>query len=303
MKWDNALLIRKFLLSLKVERNISNHTHTAYASDLKDFLIYLKEKKTSLLECDKLMLRGYLSRLKGNSFKGTTVLRKLAAIRSLYRYLTREELIPINPCLNLASPKKEKRVPNFLTEKEMGNLIDRANVNRSPIAAARNKALMELIYSSGLRVAETSQLNIEDIDFWGNVVRVIGKGNRERLVPIGEKAIEAIRRYLKVRGEDVAPGRHQSRARPLFLNARKGRLTTRGIHLIIREGARRIGITRKVSPHSLRHSFATHLLDHGCNLRSLQDMLGHKNLSTTQIYTHVTTERLRQVYDKAHPRA
>jgi site-specific recombinase XerD len=167
---------------------------------------------------------------------------------------------------------------------------------KDPLAALRNGALAELLYSSGLRVGELSGMNVADVDFWNETVQVIGKGNRERIVPVGRRALEALRIYLKKR-----PGREP--AAPLFTNLKGGRLTARAVHLLVRDASRKAGITKKVSPHTLRHSFATHLLDRGCDLRGVQEMLGHKNLSTTQIYAHVTTERLRKVYDSAHPRA
>jgi integrase/recombinase XerC len=172
----------------------------------------------------------------------------------------------------------------------------------SPLAAARNRAWIELVYSSGLRVAETESLNVEDIDFWNGTVRVVGKGNKERIVPVGNTALKSIKDYLKARGESISsPASH---ARPLFTNLKqRTRLTTRAMHMIILEAAKKAGVTRRVSPHVVRHTFATHLLNAGCDLRSVQEMLGHKNLATTQIYAHVTTERLRKVYEKAHPRA
>ncbi|MCB4756813.1 MAG: tyrosine recombinase XerC [Elusimicrobia bacterium] len=301
---DAELAIRKFLLSLKVERNASPATLRAYAVDLRDLGKYLTNKKVSLPHCDRTVVRSYLGHLKTQPYQTSTLLRKWASLRSFFKFLTRDGVYRVNPCLNLATPRRERKVPNFLTEREVDKLIQAMGKARRPLAALRNAALAELLYSSGLRVGEAEHLNIEDIDFWGGTVRVVGKGNRERMIPVGEKALEAIRDYLKGRREDVGMSAHGSlAARPLFTNLSGGRLTARAIHMLIEGASLKGGISRRVSPHALRHSFATHLVDRGCDLRSVQEMLGHKNLSTTQIYAHVTTERLRKVYEKAHPRA
>jgi integrase/recombinase XerC len=210
-------------------------------------------------------------------------------------------MITANPCINLPTPKRERRVPKFLTEQEIQKLINEISAVKNRLAAARNGALVEVMYSSGLRVSEIESLDIENVDFWNGTVRVVGKGNRERIVPIGDVALKAVRDYLKEKNEKVGVV-EKGCSRPLFTNLKGGRLTTRAIHMLIESSSRKAGITRKISPHVLRHSFATHLLDHGCDLRSLQEMLGHKSLSTTQIYAHITTERLRKVYERAHPR-
>lgn len=301
---DVELALRKFILMLKVEKNASAATQRAYNVDLKDFSTHLAKNKIALSHCDRTVVRSYLSHVREHPYKKSTILRKWASLRSFFKYLSRESIVKNNPCLNLPTPRRETRIPSFMTEKEVEKLIDRMSEAPKPLAASRNKALIELLYSSGLRVGEVESLNVEDIDFWSETIRVIGKGNRERIVPVGEKALHAIRDYLKMRRVDigVAP-KGTIQAHPLFLNLRAGRLTARAIHMFIEGASRRAGLMKKVSPHTLRHSFATHLLDRGCDLRSVQEMLGHKNLSTTQIYAHVTTERLRKVYDSAHPRA
>lgn len=300
---DHELTLRKFLLSLKVERNYSPATIRAYSIDLEEFSRFLTERKIGLAECDRTVVRSYLGLVRSRPLSRETILRKWASLRSFFKYLTRTQVIPKNPCLHIPTPRRERRVPHFLTEEEVTNVIVQMFLARKPLVAARNGALVELLYSSGLRVAELESLNIEDVDFWNGSIRVVGKGNRERMVPVGEKALSVIRDYLKLRKEPLGITSRGSVARPLFTNLNNGRLTSRAIHLFIQESARRAGISRSISPHVLRHSFATHLLNHGCDLRSVQEMLGHKNLSTTQIYAHVTTDRLRKVYDKAHPRA
>jgi integrase/recombinase XerC len=297
------LALQKFFLSLKVERNFSPATIRAYSIDLRRFEEFIKTQKLSIEECDRLVVRTYLSKLRALPLHRSSVLRKWASLRSFFKFLLREQIIKANPCLNLPTPRREKRVPEFLSEKEINRLMDHAQESRNPLGAARNHAMAELIYSSGLRVAEAAGLNIEDVDFWNDTLRVVGKGDRERMVPVGMKALDAIKKYLDKRGEDIGRVPRGAQARPLFANLQGGRMSERAIHMIIQSAARRAGINRPVSPHDLRHSFATHLLDHGCDLRSVQEMLGHKNLSTTQVYTHVTTERLRKVYEKAHPRA
>lgn len=301
MDIDSAL--DRFFFSLNAERNYSPATLRAYRADLNEFRAFLKARRVSLVECDRLVARGYLATIGSAGRKRSTVLRKWASLRSFFRYLVRNKAIPKNPTLALATPRRERRVPNFLTEDEVIRLIATMSAGGTEIARRRNVALIELLYSSGLRVSEIERLNIEDIDFWIGTIRIVGKGNRERQIPVGEAALSSVRDYLKEKGEPIGVAGPGLRARPAFTNARGRRLTTRAVHLFVRNAARKAGINRNVSPHAIRHSFATHLLDRGCDLRSVQEMLGHKNLSTTQIYAHVTTQRLRKVYDKAHPRA
>ncbi len=302
---DHELALRKFLLALRAEHNASPATIRAYTSDIKEFVRFLQKRNVDLKVVDRILVRSYLSEIRSHEFEKNTVLRKWASLRSFFKFLTREEIVPFNPCLNLPTPKRDARIPNFLTEKEVGDLFEVLRKHSNPIARARDIALVEVMYSSGLRVAEVVGLNVEDVDFWNETIRVIGKGDRERIVPIGHSALTAVREYLKLRETDIGVlGKSQTQSRPLWINLKRhGRLTVRAVHMMIQDAAHRAGISRKISPHSLRHSFATHLLDHGCDLRSVQEMLGHKNLSTTQVYAHVTTERLRKVYEKAHPRA
>lgn len=300
---DVEILAQKFFLHLKVERNCSPATLRAYAGDLKEFVRFLAQHKLKMEDCDRSLIRSYLGRIRSLSSNPNTILRKWASLRSFFKFLTRQNFIKTNPCLHLSTPRREKCVPGFLTESEMDRLIEAMSNNKDPLVGARNAGLIEMMYSSGLRVSEVQQCNIEDVDFWNETVRVIGKGNKERLIPVGKRALKTLHHYLKVRRENITGSFGSVEARPLFTNLRGGRLTVRSIHMVIEQHARLAGINRRISPHDIRHSFATHLLDHGCDLRSVQEMLGHKNISTTQIYTHVTTERLRKVYDKAHPRA
>jgi integrase/recombinase XerC len=295
---------RQFLLHLRTLKNASAATLRAYNSDLNDFFLFLSKKKLTLGNCNRIIIRSYLAHISSKKYRRASIIRKWASLRSFFQFLSREELIPINPCLGLSTPKREKRVPVFLSESDVVRLIQCMGQAKKPLLAKRNQALSELMYSCGLRVGELESLNIESVDFWNETVSVIGKGNRERLVPVGSAALQALRDYLKVRGEDIGFSvKASSGFRPLFVNANGKRLTSRAVHMFIQECALKAGITQKISPHVLRHSFATHLLDRGCDLRSVQEMLGHKSLSTTQIYAHVTTGRLRKAYESAHPRA
>ncbi len=298
---DFDLLLAGFLKTLR-ERHASPATVRAYNSDLTAFGAYLKDRTTNLESVDRGVLRGYLAMLRSTDLKNASLIRKGASLRTFFKHLMITEKLKDNPAIHLATPRREFRIPNFLSEKEISDIIVSICQVPSPLAALRNRAWIELVYSSGLRVAETEGLNVEDIDFWSGTVRVVGKGNKERIVPVGNAALAAVKDYLKARGESISsPASH---ARPVFINLKlRTRLTSRAMHMIILDAAKKAGVTRRVSPHVVRHTFATHLLNAGCDLRSVQEMLGHKNLATTQIYAHVTTERLRKVYEKAHPRA
>lgn len=220
--------------------------------------------------------------------------RKFASLRSFYKFLIINNSIEKSPLENMSSPKKEKKVPSFLTEDEMRSLFE------IPDLALRDRGMIELLYSCGLRIEELMSLNVKNIDFISNTVTVTGKGNRERIVPIGDTCLAVIKRYLDERRAENLPFDRNS---PVFLSARGKRLEQRTARRVLHNWFIKAGISKKVSPHTLRHTFATHILDRGCDLRSVQEMLGHKNLSTTQIYTHVTIESLKKVYEKAHPRS
>ena len=282
--------IDKFIRYLEIEKNYSKHTILNYRLDLLGFKGFLAD--LDLDKVDYLFLRKYLAQLKEKKLSNRSVNRHLSTLRSFFRFLNREGLLKTNPMVILSSPKQEKHLPLFLTEEEVSKLIEAALPKDE--RGLRDRAILETFYSTGIRISELAGLSIEDIDFIGGIVKVMGKGKKERLVPIGERAIASIRAYLDSR---------KKQADTLFLNKSKKRITTRGIRNIVRKYILNAGIRRGVSPHTLRHSFATHLLNRGADLRSVQELLGHANLSTTQIYTHLTTDRLKSVYDKAHPRA
>lgn len=285
--------IEKFLRYLEIEKNYSRHTMLNYRLDLLDFSGFLGE--TALEKVDYLLLRKYLARLREKNLNNRSIGRRLSAIRSFFKFLNREGLLKANPLTSLSSPKQDKHLPRFLTEEEAGRLVESAFPKDSrDERGRRDRAVLETFYSTGMRISELVALDVEDIDFIGGIVKVKGKGKKERMVPIGEKALGSIREYLSARKKDCPA---------LFLNKNGTRISDRGVRNIVKKYIRLASIAQGVCAHTFRHSFATHLLNRGADLRSVQELLGHANLSTTQIYTHLTTERLKSVYDKAHPRA
>jgi integrase/recombinase XerC len=285
--------VGSFLEYLGVERGASPHTLRSYAADLTEFTRFLTDEKIGgLPDVDTRAVRAYVARLHQRRLSKATVARKLAAVRSCFRFLARRGALPANPARQVRSPRLGRRLPSFLPVDEATVLL---NAPPEPSAAgARDRALLELLYASGLRVAEGCGLDLDDLDEARRTVRVVGKGDKERVVPVGETALEALAAHLAMRGRQRGP---------LFLNARGGRLTPRSAHRIVRARARQVGIDQRVTPHTLRHSFATHMLGAGADLRLIQELLGHSRLSTTQRYTHVSPEHLMRVYDRAHPRA
>ncbi len=290
-------LIQRFLLYLRAERNVSVHTLRAYRHDLTEFNAFLKTKypRLSMERHHRLVIRDYLSHLHERDLQRATILRAIAVLRAFYKFLVQEGVTSQTPFVGLPMPKREKRLPRYLAEEEMNRLLELV-AQSDHKWAPRDAALLELLYSSGLRIQELCQLNAEDIDLWSGQVRVFGKGAKERMVPVGETALKRIHTYLAARPKGV-------RGTPLFLNPHGARLSDRGARWVVSRWVRQAALQRNISPHTFRHSFATHLLSHGCDLLAVQEMLGHRNLVTTQTYTHVTAEHLKKVYQKAHPRA
>ncbi|MBI4846854.1 MAG: tyrosine recombinase XerC [Candidatus Omnitrophica bacterium] len=286
--------IDKFLDYLKVEKDSSVHTVINYSVDLKEFADFIQEKE--IKDVNVFDVRKFLVDLRQKGLKKVTIARKMACLRSFFKFLCREAHIKTSPMIGLVGPKLDKKLPLFLNEDEVSKLLDAPNEN--DLSSLRDKAVLETLYSSGIRVSELVGLNIEDIDFIGGIIRVFGKGKKERLAPIGDKALRVIKSYIDKRSSSG-----QSSVRALFLNKNNRRLTDRSIRNIIEKYIRVASIRENISPHGLRHSFATHLLNRGADLRSVQELLGHANLSTTQIYTHLSTEKLKSVYEKTHPRA
>jgi len=294
--------VQRFLIYLRAEKNASPHTLRAYRLDLELFGTFLrKQGKDLLLErCNRSVVRSYLASLYDLDGKSSsslaTVLRRWACLRSFFRYWVREGVLPTDPCRDLIGPKRRPKLPRFLTQPEMTRVLSGTPQVSNLLALARDRAVLETLYSTGIRVQELAGLNIEDIDFWNGMIRVMGKGSRQRQVPLGNQALRALRDYLGRRSEDpLAPSSSQLRARPLFTNLKGVRLSSRWVHKIVTQWVGAAGVNGTVSPHTFRHTFATHLLEQGCDLRAVQEMLGHRSLSTTQIYTHVTPERLKKV--------
>ena len=289
----------QFIHYLTSEKNASPHTCRCYQKDLEEFESFLKSSGMYLSpsgdiemgKVDRIGLRKYLSFLHRRN-KKSSIARKVSTLRSFYKYLVRERLVPSNPAKAVSTPKVEKPLPTTLTVDEAFRLME-APVEKRRL---RDRAILELLYSSGIRVGELVGVNVNQLDEDLGIVKVMGKGRKERIVPVGLKAIEALKAYLQERG-DVGE------EEPLFINSRGGRLTARSIGRLVKKYTKRSGIFRKVSPHSLRHTFATHLLDAGADIREIQEMLGHASLSTTQRYTHLSLGKLMEVYDKAHPRS
>lgn len=294
--------MNKFLLYLTVEKNASQKTIASYTSDLRHLGAFLAKEqgvdfaKVSVDKADSLSLRRYLSYLQQQGLAKSTIARKLAALRSFERYLCREELLDKNMAAAVATPKREKKLPKFLYYPEIEALLE---APKDDLFGLRDKALLEVIYGAGLRVAELVSINVGDIDLAVGYVRVFGKGSKERIVPLGEAATESVKLYLKKRAEITSA----EKGAPLFLNKYAKRLSDRSVRNILNKYVDQVALTKKISPHTLRHSFATHLLENGADLRAVQEFLGHVSMSTTQIYTHITKSRMKKVYDQAHPRA
>jgi tyrosine recombinase XerC len=285
--------ITEFLVTIRLGRNLSPHTVRAYAADLGQFDAFLASRKRTVLGADRFDIRAFLNALRQRRLSARTLSRKISAVKSLYRHLFRQARIAGNPAEGIRTPRRGRILPKFLDESECSRLMD-APEGDEP-AALRDRAILEVLYGGGLRAGELAGIRPEDLDLDGGAVRVRGKGNRERMAPLGREAVGTLRAYLA-----RVPARSGQR---VFRNLRGGPLTERSIRRILKRHALRSGLGAAVSPHTLRHSFATHLLNRGANLRAVQELLGHETISTTQIYTHVTTERLRSVYETAHPRA
>lgn len=286
--------IEKFINYLKVEKNVSEHTALNYTIDLTAFSQFIGERDIKTI--DHLVLRRFLAELRNKNYSKRTVARKLAALRTFFKFLYREGHIDTNPMTSLMTPKLDKKLPKFLDVDKIAKLVQAPP--KDDWMGLRDAAIMETLYSTGIRVSELVGLDHDKVDFISGVIKVLGKGRKERIVPIGDTALRAIRSYLDKRSGEKSKDRNA-----IFFNKNGTRLTDRSVRRILDKWIRLCSIEEKISPHSLRHSFATHLLDRGADLRSVQELLGHMNLSTTQIYTHVTMERLKSVYDKAHPRA
>ena len=302
--------IEAFGAHLATERNLSPHTRRSYLADLGQFRTYLADsglvpadgsEAEQLAAIDHMAVRSFLGSLYRRQVRKVTIVRKIAALRTFFNYLMREGKVRVNPAEMVQAPKAEKYLPTFLPVEEMFSLLNLAFPD--DVAGMRDRAMLELFYSSGVRVSELTGLNLGDVDMQQGLVKVRGKGKKERIVPVGGQALRSVQNYLARRGEWDTKRRAEGEDAALFLSRSGSRITPRSVARILDQYVVQSGINKKVSPHTLRHSFATHLLDAGADLRSIQEMLGHENLSTTQKYTSVSVAKLMEIYDKAHPKA
>jgi integrase/recombinase XerC len=287
-----------FLRYLKIERNSSELTIKSYSEDLASLLEYFRDRVGFVPAIDQVsigILRGYVAYLHECDYAKTTVARRLACLRSIFRYAIREELTTANPAQALRTPRTGRKLPSLLTTDQIATLLEAPPANED--AGLRDRAILETMYSAGLRVAELVGLNLQNWERDSDVLRVLGKGRKERISPLGRYAVKALTRWMEVRSPDP----HSKDPDAIFLNRFGRRLTTRSIGRMLDKYLTITGLDSQVTPHTLRHSFATHLLDGGADLRSVQELLGHKSLTTTQIYTHVSTRRLHETYEAAHP--
>ena len=288
-------LVEQFANYLRAERDASPLTIRNYAADLHAFHAWFQGEWTGV---DQPRVRAYLVHLMERGYNRATIHLKMSALRSFFRWLVRDEKMKQNPVVGLTLPKKTRRLPKFLTVQQIESLLNPPLIEKNPegqLAVWRDKSILETLYSGGLRIHEIVGLNDDDLDLLGEVVRVRGKGKKERLAPLGGPAVETLQKYLELR--------NRSARGPLFVNRFGGRMTARSVQRMLKKYLIAANLDPSLTPHKLRHSFATHMLDAGADLRSVQELLGHANLSTTQIYTHITPERLKKVYEKAHPRA
>lgn len=298
--------LNSYIYFLKNEKNYSSNTIISYKNDLLQLLNYLKDYKiiriNNIQSIDRNIMRKYIVYLKKCDYSIRSICRKISTIRSFFKFLSREGIVDINPTINLITPKIDKKLPYFLYLEEINKLIETPPGHT--ILGIRDRAILELLYGTGMRVGELVNLNISDIDLYEKTVRVFGKGSKERILPLGNPNIKAVQKYLTGRNifiKNISIDKNDPNA--LFLNRFGGRLSARSIRRILIKYMKMAGLNKKISPHVLRHSFATHLLGGGADLRSVQELLGHESLSTTQIYTHITKERLKAIYKKSYPRS
>lgn len=285
--------VDNFFKYIKIEKNFSENTIINYKNDLKQFFNFVLKSKIN--DFQNVDIRGFIVHLSSKKYSKASVERKIATLKSFFNYLKREGTLKVNPAENISFPKKDKKLPRFLEVNEINYFLD--NIKGDRLEDIRDKAILETLYSTGIRVSELVNLNVQDVDFQNSLIKVLGKGSKERIVPIGSKALDSIENYIKNRKSKF------NNNEVLFVNKKGKKINVRTVRYRLNKLTIKYGLSKHISPHSIRHSFATHLLDKGADLRSIQELLGHANLTTTQIYTHVTTERLKEVYSKSHPRS
>ena len=291
-------ILNKFIIYLKDEKNYSNYTTSNYCIDIEEFYVFLKKENiTKLQDVDYKMLRKYLNYMTENKYSNRTISRKLSSLRTFFKYLVKKEIINDNPMILISNPKEEKKLPKYLNYGEIEKILEIPN--KETTLGLRNACILEILYSTGIRVSELVNLKIRDIDFYNKKIRVLGKGNKERIVLFGNRCGHLLERYIK----ESRAVLNKKKVEYLFLNNLGQNISVRSIENIIDKIEKEACLKFSISPHVFRHTFATHLLDNGADLNSVKELLGHENLNTTAIYTHVSNERLRKVYLECHPRA
>lgn len=291
-------VLNKFVIYLKDEKNYSDYTITNYSIDIEEFYIFLKKENiTRLQDVDYKILRKYLNYMTENKYSNKTISRKLSSLRTFFKYLVKKEIINDNPMILISNPKEEKKLPKYLNYGEIEKILEIPN--KETTLGLRNACILEILYSTGIRVSELVNLKIRDIDFYNKKIRVLGKGNKERIVLFGNRCENLLERYIK----ESRAVLNKKKVEYLFLNNFGQNISVRSIENIIDKIEKEACLKFSISPHVFRHTFATHLLDNGADLNSVKELLGHENLNTTAIYTHVSNERLRKVYLECHPRA
>lgn len=298
---DSKHDLEDFRTYILVEKNFSEHTAKAYCSDVLDFLLWIGDSELSEVNFSK--VREYLHFMQKFNYKKTTIARKIASLRTFYKFLYRERKVDSNPAMSLNAPKRPKSLPKFLTPFEVEQILN--NIKIETPAGFRNKAILELLWATGMRVSELSGLNFEDLNLEENEIRVFGKGAKERIILVTDRAKSFLERYIKTARPLVAKGYtvEENENSPVFINKTGYRLQDKTVRNVINEVVEKIQLPKHVTPHVFRHSFATHLIENGADLRVVQELLGHASISNTQIYTHVSSKHLKDVYNEAHPRA
>ncbi len=299
MNEDSKKYLQEFRLYIEVEKNFSKHTVIAYCSDLLSFLVWLDDR--DIRDVNYNIIKEYLFYIQQFNYSKTTTARKIASLRTFYRYLYRERVIETNPAVGVHSPKRGKSLPEFLTETEIEKILN--NIKIDTPAGYRNRTILELLYATGMRVSELSNLNFENLNLDENEIKVFGKGAKERIVLVSDRAKKFLQTYIKTVRYLIYKSDKNKQTDPIFINKEGYRLQTQSVRLAIKDVVGKIELPKHVTPHVFRHSFATKMLEKGADLRVVQELLGHSSISNTQIYTHVSTERLRQSYNVAHPRA
>lgn len=297
--------ITSFLNYLKFERNYSSNTVSSYEDDLLQLHTFFKKhfssEKYQLKTIDNLTIRLFLGDLIENGISRKSIARKLSSVRSFFKYLNRKKIIKMNPTINIATPKISKKLPSFLDESAIAKMLELPN--ETTVIGLRDKALLELLYSTGIRLNELIELKLDNIDWHNKTLKVIGKGRKARITPFGERAKAALKKYLLRRDELFSKTTSEKESSSVFISNRGKRMYPKGVYNIVNHYIQQVSDIEKKSPHVLRHTFATHLLNRGADLNAVKELLGHESLSTTQIYTHVTIDRLKSIYDQAHPKS